>query len=575
MKIRFKRISFKNVLSYGNKETSFQFKNGIDLVLGTNGKGKSTLVDALNYVLFGKPFRKIKIGELINNKNGKNLYVELEFSVNDKNFKIQRGMKPEVFNIFRDNEGEWKMVEKHSTNRDYQRMLEEEILMFGENVFRQLIALGANLSSSKNFMELSKSEKEEVLQVITDTAIFNDIKNAAREKKLIKKTAETDLNYKATILNSNIESSRVQFSIMEEQNRNFLQNKERIIEQKENEKRDLEEKLHKLKEALEKITETQLYDYQKKRKIVANKLEAAKENERSWLFKERKIQEAEKSKIVCPKCSHEIKTELPFSKEEVLTELKTVKETISKLEAALDKLDQAISKLEAKEKKRSEIINAIAHIENKLESLQREIQETSEWKVVEIDYSELRKMEQEFEKVKNDLISVRKEIKSLEAIENLVSDKKLKGIILNQQLPFLNKHINEFLEMFDSQFNFVLDANFKETIVSRNRNNDFNALSNGQKQRISLSILFAFLKLIEERNGINTNLLILDEYLDSSLDVEGIEEVMNILSQVFGKSKDVILISHNPEIKSKLELLNRVIEIDQEEGFSIMKVEEL
>ena len=573
MKIIFEKLTFKNVLSYGNKPTIFIFKNGIDLVIGSNGNGKSTFVDALTYVLFGKPFRKIKIGSLINNKNNKELLVEVEFSVNGNRFRVKRGQKPDIFEIYKDDNGEWVQVEKPSTNRDYQKYLEENILLFGENVFRQLIALGANLSSSKNFMDLSKSEKEEVLQVITDTTIFNKIKEKVKEKKLTQKTQQTEYEYKVDMVKSTLDSIKFNISAMEKQNTEFSENRDKMVGQMKEEISSLEDQKSKYLLALDALDELE-----KKINRIDGELNPIKEEEEILRQKEfdlkskaKRIIANEKNKIVCPNCEYEIKEELPFTVDEVRGELKSVSDKLGLVTERIVNKEKERLAYEEKLRNKTRIKQNFKEIEDKIKNIEENIEKTLSVEVVEIDYSELKRVEKEFEEVKNRLIEIKSEMSDLVDLETVVSDKNLKGVILNQQLPFLNKYINEFLELFDSKFNFVIDASFNEKIISRNSDNDFNSLSNGQKQRISLSILFAFLKLIEEKNGISTNLLILDEYLDSSLDIDGIDEVMSILDEVFSPKKDVVLISHNQDIKNRLELLNRVISVETEDGFSQMK----
>jgi len=237
-----------------------------------------------------------------------------------------------------------------------------------------------------------------------------------------------------------------------------------------------------------------------------------------------------------------------------------------------DIIQEKINGLEEKISKEPILKNKIASLEEDIEKNLNKLKKVKEWKQTEIDYSELEKTEKEYKETGETLVNLRKTQGDLNSLSNLVGDKNIKGTILNQQLPFLNKFINEFLELFESKFNFVIDSNFEDNIVSRSVNNEFNSLSNGQKQRITMSILFAFLRLIEERNGVSTNLLILDEYLDSSLDVDGINEVLKILSEVFSKNKDVILISHNPDIKNRFEIINRNVEIIQQDGFSEMNL---
>jgi len=252
MKVNFEKIRFKNIFSYGNKITEFNFENGIDLVTGKNGRGKSTFVDALTFGLFGKPFRKIKIGNLINNKNNKDLWVEVIFNVNNSRFKIIRGQKPTIFEIYK-YVNDWELIDQHSTVRDYQQYLEENILHFSDTVFRQLIALGANLDSSKGFMDLNKKEKEEVLQVITDTAIFSKIQEKLNERKNSIKTKIIDKEYQEQLLSSSLSSIRISIGAMEKQNKEYEINKEQNVLELETELSNLEEKLPKYEKGIELI----------------------------------------------------------------------------------------------------------------------------------------------------------------------------------------------------------------------------------------------------------------------------------------------------------------------------------
>jgi len=573
MKIVFETLKFKNIFSYGNKVNEFQFQNGIDLITGKNGRGKSTLVDAITFALFGKPFRKIKLANLINNKNNKELWVELVFSINNSRFKIERGQKPNIFKIYKYSKDEnWDFIDQHSTARDYQIYLEENILHFSDTVFRQLIALGANLDSSKGFMDLSKKEKEEVLQVITDTAVFTKIQEKITERRNSIKTKLVDLEYQEQILSNSINSLKISINSMETQNQEFIFNRDSDISKLENELENLQSEIPKFESLLKALDdlvikrqdlviqtspyEQELIENEKEKQDVISKIKLYMMNE--------------ENKIICENCGNEIKQKLDFD----IESLKKRKEKIDKIESSVREkylvIKKEITELEEKLAKRPLVLEKMKTIESSIERINENLLKLRNWKEAKIDYSELEKSEKEYVEVGEKLVKNRKLFSELNTLSSLISDKNIKGLVLNQQLPFLNKFINEFLELFESQFNFVIDDNFEDNIVSRNVNNEFNSLSNGQKQRITMSILFAFLRLIEERNGVSTNLLILDEYLDSSLDVDGINEVLKIISEVFSPKKDVILISHNPDIKNRFELLNRSIEIKQKDGFSFM-----
>lgn len=578
MKINFKHIKFKNIFSYGNKYTEFHFENGIDLVTGKNGNGKSTFVDALTYALFGKPFRKIKLGNLVNNKNNRDLEVDLEFEVNGRDFRIVRGQRPHIFEIYKMTKGdEWEKLESHSTTRDQQIYLEENILQFGESVFRQLIALGANLSSSRSFMDLSKNEKEEVLQVITDTAIFTQIKEKVRERKLTLKTKETDLSYRSKILGQSLTSTKMNISQMENQNAEFKFNKDKVITGIIEEIESKESSIPNYETALSAIEKLKIEQEKIRKELspIEGSIQLLLSSKHETEAHIRIYASNEKNKTVCPECSFEIKQDLEFSADSLRTDLILVKEQLEKAQSEMQPLTERLEFLRLKISNEPRILQNFETLDREIFTLKERLSHTQSWEEIIIDYSELTRLEHEFEEVKAKLIKARGEISDLNEVEEMVSDKNLKGVILNQQLPFLNRFINEFLELFESKFNFVIDEEFKENIISRGADNEFNSLSNGQKQRITMSILFAFLKLIEERNGVSTNLLILDEYLDSSLDIDGINEVLRILSEVFAETKDVVLISHNPDIKNRFELINRSFKTSLKDGFSSFDLESM
>ncbi|MCK5537933.1 MAG: hypothetical protein KAI79_13990 [Bacteroidales bacterium] len=570
MRIEFKKVEYRNVLGSGNALTVYDFHNGIDLIVGKNGKGKSTIVDAITFGLFGKPFRKIKIGSLVNNINKRDMHVELTFNINDSEFKIERGQFPVKFKIYKRIENDWSFIDQHSNVLDYQKYLEENILHFGLNTFRQLIALGANLGSSRNFMDLTSREKEEILEIITDTAIFNKLRDKIRERKLSLKTKETDLNYQFEIAHQGWQSEKITIQQLETQNKQFNENKDETLNQY---KINIEMKKSKIAEyeiAIKKILgvgdnlkvlKEEAVPITKEREMLYNNISDA--NSMIKLH-----QKNEKEKITCPNCEFEIKSDLQFNIEDIKWQLPRDEADYHALDRIVKDKDQKISSYEIIVSNEQRLRNNKKTIQDEIVILEDQIKVTEMWKSTEIDYNKEKQLHNKSERIKIDLLQAQNDLSEYNDLEELIGDKNIKKVILNQQLPFMNKYINEFLELFESKFNFIIDEQLKETIISHKSEAEFNALSNGQKQRITISILFSFLKLIEERNGISTNLLILDEYLDSSLDVEGIEEVLRILSEVFAPTKNIILISHNPDIKDRFDIVNRSYTATMVDGFS-------
>lgn len=692
MNINFEQIKYKNFLSYGNDFAVLDFNSGIDLVMGINGQGKSTFNDAIFYALFGKPFRKIKGASLINRTNKKKLQVELIFKVDAKRYKIIRSMKPNKFEIYIEaydedaSTGDFTLIEQRASVKDYQKLLEEEILNINETIFRQLIVLGANLPSSKPFMELSQGEKESLFQVLTDTSIFSHIKDNIKSRITTQKANLKEYDYKREILKSSLDSERLMIQQAEKQNEDFKEHHKENIRITTGNIDTTNENIEKYKAGLEKLKElkvtydeemaktSKLYenfnemaevhswgnkankenieeeyqeaiaeldgvyngldytemesDISKKQMAISNTISVIKGLENSLEF----IYGAEKSAINCTSCEttnylvniseEEVKNKANYLKqikveEEFLENLKKEEQILkSELtdmkkkfysEYMSDKKEETTKKnkreYELQEAKKEQIkeeakiqaeisaallitdgykekllngkrlkdtlqeqINNLSYYENKLVELQS-------IKMVEVNYESLDNKEADMKIITDNITLISKTIDELLYLENIIGANNLKGAVIKRQIPFLNKGINHFLELFSLlEYSFVIDENFKERLISRDEDSEFNQLSNGQKSRISFSIMFAFLKLIEERNGVKTNLLVLDEILDSSVDASGREELLNILKSEFSETKDIIIISHNPEIKEKVELFDRMIHVEKDK-FSSLKVE--
>lgn len=577
MKIDFISLEFKNVLSYGNSPTLFEFKNGIDLINAKNGAGKSSFIDGLTFSLYGVPFRKIKKNSLINHHNNKNLLTTLVFFIeNSGYYKIVRGMKPNIFEIYfnkdvPDFDSELNLLPQSATVAEYQNMLEDDILKMSENVYRQLIVLGANISTSKNFMDLTSKEKEEIFQIITDTSVFNSMKALINKKISLNKTYILEHEYKVNILNNTLQTEKKNIESLEYQNIVIKNDKNRIIEELTKEVEDRTAKIPEYEKAIEMLKELKSqYDLEKVH--LTDKKETIKSlymEQRRLSDEKHHIERAKAGVIVCDECDNHINlTNIDISDEhveKVNKEYDTILTTIKELEQSINELEPTVNK------KYEKLLNSKRIVTNQKENLDRiaylesDIKSKSEWVELTIDYTNIQRLENELEEEKQSILSIKETVNNLETINSIIGEDKLKGYMLSQQIPLLNRYINQFIERFNAfDYNFVIDTSFKERIISRNEEKEFNAMSNGQKQRFTFSILFAFLKLVEEKNGISTNLLILDEVLDSSSDTEGKLELIKILTDDFSKMKNVIIISHNPDIVQNVEDFNRVIRVEHD-----------
>lgn len=577
MKIDFISLEFKNVLSYGNSPTIFEFKNGIDLINAKNGAGKSSFIDGLTFSLYGVPFRKIKKNSLINHHNNKNLLTTLIFFVEHSGYyKIIRGIKPNIFEIYFNKEepvfdSELNLLPQSATINDYQDMLENDILKMSENVYRQLIVLGANISTSKNFMDLSAKEKEEIFQIITDTSVFNSMKSLINKKIQLYKTYILEHEYKVNILNNTLSTEKRNIESLEQQNIVIKNDKAKIIEEL---TKELDERVAKIPD-YERAVDL-LKDLKTQYDIEKNDLVSKKEELKRLYVEQRKISDeihhierAKAGVIVCDECENHINlTNIDISDahiEKVNKDYDTITLSIKTVEQDINNLEPTVNKKYEKLLNSKRIVTNQKDNTDRIEHLKKDIVSKSEWVEFAIDYTNISKLEEELEQEKQQILSLKESVNNYDAINSIVGEDNLKGYMLSQQIPLLNRYINQFIERFNAfDYNFVIDTSFKERIISRNEEKEFNAMSNGQKQRFTFSILFAFLRLVEEKNGISTNLLILDEVLDSSSDTEGKLELIKILTDDFSKMKNVIIISHNPDIVQNVEDFNRVIRVEHD-----------
>jgi len=662
MNINFKKLRFKNILSYGNEIQELNFKNGIDVISSGNGSGKSTISESLFFVLFGKPYRNIKKNSLINNINKKDLFVELFFSVNEINYKIQRGIKPNIFIIFKQENDDFIEIPERATVKEYQDYFENEILKINELSFRQLISISSTMT--RPFTDLTPKEKEALFQTITDTIIFGRLEKTSKLKINEVKIKIKEIEYKNKIISEAIKTEENLIKQLEFQNKEFIEHKEKEEIDNLNEINFNKNELNKYKDGIEKLKIIkEKYDNLNKNKSVFEKnlislknktINLIETNSKEIILKfETNLKDIEndfynniskinklsqnfikkiqvnKSKlefiskektnlIKCKKCNEinyikidisEINKENIYKENIIINEnknknlenkrkllkenyeiqvniLKKEKEIkineiknkdyfkieIIQINKEINLLLDLLDKYKEKLLKSKHIKTTFNEIKEKIIKIENKIKINKNKKLQEIDYNSIIIKRKEIKDLKEEYEISSVDLRGLEYISSIVSSKEednLKSKIIEKTIPFLNKSINYFLEKFSlNEYNFIIDNNFKDKIISRNSENEFNSLSNGQKMRITFGILFSFLKLIEEKNGTNVNILFLDEALDSSLDHIGRDELLNILKEEFSFSKDVLIITHNQDIKERSEIINRIITINKKDNFS-------
>jgi len=560
MKIHFKKLTLQNFMSY-SKEQSIEFsETGLTLLSGKNGQGKSTIGTAIYFALFGKSLNKVKLAEMINDTAGKKLLVTLEFMINDDLYFIKRGMKPNIFEIYVNG----KILDLDAKSKDYQKKF-EEMIGFNELIFGQLLYLGANVTNSKNFMELSPKEKEQVFQILLDTSIFNEIKEKVKNYKKHIQDLMKENEFKTSTLKSDIITLQNEYNKAKKQKQEIIDKKQELISNYENEIKTLEKLLEKKIE----IDNTTLEKLLSRKSMIENQLKSFKNNIQKHIINIKAFKKAENEKIICEKCGNEIMAKFDFDYKNEVETAKKIKEDISSFEKNLEIIlrDIDVEKHKISELKMEQFKQIEA--EKKIIDLKNKINEIKNLKEIEVNTLLIDEKKESLKKFKDEYIDLSQKINDLKELEILLSEDNLKGELIDEQIPILNYHINLYLEKLGMSYNFILDKFFKERIIYRNKDYSFNSLSNGQKMRVIIAILFAFLKLSEIKSKISFNILFLDEFINGSLDEDGVDEILELLHKNFIE-KEIILITHNKDIKNK-DIFNKIYTIENKGYSKIVK----
>ena len=563
----FERIRWKNFLSTGNAFTEIDFtKNKTTLIIGENGAGKSTILDALSFALYGKPFRKINKPQLVNTINGKGLSVELEFSVGKKNYKVVRGIKPNVFEIYLDD----KLINQDSEAKEYQEMFEKNILKLNHKSFCQIVVLGS--ASFVPFMQLPAAHRREVIEDLLDIQIFSTMNNLLKEKVAKNKSDIMESDYNIRLTAEKIEMHKKH---LEELNKN----NDDLIAQKLAKIGDLITEINTstgsantlLKELNSKVDSVS--DQEKVNKRI-QKLEVLKGQLQAKLSKLQSEIEFFTDHNDCPTCrqgiNHEHKASIVKKDNDSIIE---VNDGLQKLDADLvssrERL-RIISKinLEITELNR-QIANLNAQIDTKssfVEGLRTEIEVLKKSTKVTESNEDLKLFQTQlktFISTKEELVSDRG---VLDVASNLLRDSGIKTKIIKQYIPVMNKLVNKYLASLDFFVNFELNENFEEKIKSRHRDEfSYESFSEGEKMRIDLSLLFTWRAIAKLRNSVSTNLLIMDEVFDSSLDTNGTDEFLKILYTLTGDT-NVFIISHKGD--TLFDKFEHIIRFEKHKNFS-------
>ena len=546
--ILFKRLRWKNLLSTGNHFTEILLNgNANTLIVGTNGSGKSTMLDALCFGLFGKPFRNINKPNLLNSINGRDCIVEVEFSIGNKEYKIVRGIKPNVFEIYQDA----VLLNQDAAVRDYQDYLERFILKLNYKSFTQIVILGS--ASFTPFMQLSASDRRAIIEDLLDIQIFSTMNSLVKERLSNNKDLIVAKKSEISLLQQKYELKKEhQDKLNEDKEAKVKEYEKEILLHRETirslcgEIDDLEQSKKTLTEICAKIPENE-------KKIAAfRKIESQIESKISKVGNDRSFYEHNAD---CPTCRQAITLEF---KEGQLTELGTkeqeLSEGLTELQTKITEQENIVLDLREKEKELSNVRVQIATtntgvkgLNDTIKKIEKEIKELKTPKVNDTDLNELQTIQTQIEEAQEELKELLNDKTYLDVASSLLKDTGIKTNIIKQYLPVINKLVNKYLTSMDFFVNFNLDESFKETIKSRHRDDfSYHNFSEGEKQRIDMGLMLTWRAVAKLKNSTNTNLLILDEVFDSSLDTSGTEDLMKILHTLDGVN--LFVISHKGDI---------------------------
>jgi len=565
--ITFKKLTWKNFLSTGNNETTIYLdRDSSTLIVGANGAGKSTMLDALSYALFGKPHRSINKPQLVNSINNKNCLVTVEFSVGKIEYKIIRGMKPNIFEVHRNG----KLLDQESHSRDYQKIIEQNILKLNHKSFHQVVVLGS--SNFIPFMQLPSHQRRNVIEDLLDIGIFTKMNGVLKDKVSLLRSQMSDTDHQLELLKETI---RLQ--------NNHIADLKRIDTSQESKRKKeikrIEDEIFEISNSnktLQEEYDNTYLDVKSKMDNAHNKIQNHNFAEQSLDTDVRKIvKEAKFYEVnnVCPTCSQDISLDLKNEK---------IAEAQANAKSIQAKIDKSINERKSVEVLHEEYREQWVHLNEvqssintnnvKVTGLKDKIKSLE--KVVEVQDTTVAEEKLETDRTTREELNNKRSEQSkvssyLDAISELLRDTGIKTKVIRQYLPVMNKLINQYLQVLDFFVLFHLDDSFNETIKSRHRDEfTYASFSEGEKQRIDLSLLFAWRQIAKMKNSANTNLLILDETFDSSMDADGVDNLLKIL-YTLGKETNVFIISHKQDLLEGK--FPRKLEFEKVNNFSQLK----
>ena len=545
--IKFDKVKWRNFLSYGNDFTELNLAEfSTNLVIGDNGAGKSVLTEVMSFVLYGKPFRKINKPQLINSINNNNLMVELEFEVNNTQYKIVRGMKPNIFEIWENG----VMLNQDAKNLDYQSYLENDVLGMNYITFTQLIVLGK--ATHTPFMQLPVMKRREMIEHLLGISVFYDIKGLVKDKLKV-------ANYDHTVATDKLDLENEKLAMNEKYQDNTNQDKQKIIDDLHNqfkekneeaialskENEDAQKYIDELEEQYDDGLDAEIVKHKNRQRDILNKIKDIEKNTKFFQLNDE-----------CPTCTQEINDDIKgdvIANNDILLEKLRIGENanddklirLSKLSDNNTTVRDSISFNRTDIRDNTTLVcrlkKEMSLIQSTIQSYKDDNSEQKQDISKDIDTNKVN-----IDKLESRLIKFDELIEYYKIMGVILNDDGVKSLIIKKYLPLFNRDINDYLHKFGLNVQFILDEQFNETILSRGRDNfSYNSFSEGQKLRIDLALMMSFRNLCKIKNSVDSNLLIMDEIFDSSLNQKGVDAFVDMLTE----QKDIhtFVITHTPE----------------------------
>lgn len=570
--ITFKTLRWKNFLSTGNNWTTVDLnKSRSTLIVGQNGAGKSTMLDALSFALFGRAHRNINKPQLVNTINNKDCKVEVEFTIGKSIFKVVRGIKPNIFEIWKNGD----MINQSSHSKEYQKVLEQNIIKLNHKSFHQIVVLGS--SSFIPFMQLPAQHRRDVIEDLLDINIFSKMNTIVKEKNINLRDKLKEIGYSLELTKEKIELQRKYIREVEDLSNDQIEEKENEIFLAEDSISNLQLENSTASEEIEKLSEGLEEDLKKNNDKKQSLLHYGAEfNQKiKTLVRESKFYEENDT---CPTCSQDINSDLRSEKlssaktkaSEIQKALDDVAEQSATVESNLERLNNTSNEIRTKTTLISGNNREIVRLQGQIKNLTDAISKIrgNDGDVAK-SRTDLQELSSEKDKLLEEKLSVNEEYSYNNVISEMLKDTGIKTKIIKQYLPVINKLTNQYLQVLDFFVHFNLDESFQETIRSRHRDSfSYDSFSEGEKQRIDLALLFTWRQIAKMKNSVSTNLLILDETFDSSLDHDGVDNLIKIL-YTLDDDTNVFVISHKGEILDGK--FKDKIEFYKDKNFSKMK----